>query len=357
MSTEVETGDWVSIDSWWSVFGEAQSIPRNDGTVRVIDPGRVTEYWAELDLLWQAFTGSSSLIQSSAPASELAAKQLTESWVELDPWWDEYTGTGDATAGAIADLLEQSNEEWRRSDAPFDTDPLAADLTLDRLPRGPLQPVNEMGWSRWLARLLAPSPALVYEVFDVQVAQLPDDVIREDQLAKDDGSIRRPDILLCYENRGLSIEVKLDDTNYRKTPETAALVEHHYDDRVWTHALLLPERKFDRLKAIVEPSITPSDERPQIEWEEPGPVGVIHWCDVTAAIRSLLRQGDIVDDHWASNAYLFCAVAEQQLMKLQPKPIIDRMNSPSNVVDTSRPIQFSRTLEKQLTYLQGVVNP
>lgn len=214
-----------------------------------------------------------------------------------------------------------------------------------------------MGWSRWLARLLAPSRALASEVFGVEAAQLPAEVIREDHLTKADGSVRRPDILLCYADQGISIEVKLDDENYRKTAETAALVEHHYADREWTHTLLLPRRKFGHLDAIVEPPITASGDQPRIEWEDPGPVAVTHWRDVTAAIRSLLRQGTIVDDHWASNAYLFCAVAEQQLMEFQPQSVIERMNAPSDVVDTIRPIQFSRTLEKQLTYLREVVGP
>ncbi|MFC7767847.1 hypothetical protein ACFQS5_03755 [Salinirubellus sp. GCM10025899] len=79
---------------------------------------------------------------------------------------------------------------------------------------------------------------------------------------------------------------------------------------------------------------------------------MIYWRDVTAAIRSLLRRNAVVDDHWAANAYLFCAVAEQQIMEFRPQPVIERMVALANVVDSLRPIQFAEILEKQLTYLR-----
>lgn len=355
MSTSVDPSDWGCLDPWWSAYAETRLLPRSSIAARVLGREQVTNFWSDLDAWWQMFADSVVLGGSSTVARELMGNQ-TEFWEELDPWWEVYTETGHATAGTIADLLNRSSDQWRQSNAPFNTDPLAADLTFAQIQRGPLQPRNEVGWSRWLARLLAPSPALVVEVFDVEVTQPPEEVLREDQLQKEDGSIRRPDILLCYPDHGISIEVKLEDENYRKTAETAALVEHHYPDREWTHTLLLPHSKLGRLEAIVGPSIMASGGQPQIDWVDPGPVAVKHWRDVTAGIRSLLRQGTIVDDHWAANAYLFCAVAEQRLMNFQPQPVVERMNAPANVVDAIRPIQFSRVLEEQLTYLREVVD-
>lgn len=78
----------------------------------------------------------------------------------------------------------------------------------------------------------------------------------------------------------------------------------------------------------------------------------MYWRDVTAAIRSVLRRGVAVDDHWAANAYLFCAVAEQQLMNFQPQPVVRKVAGSANVVDTLRPIMLADSLEEQLTYLR-----
>ena len=315
MSSDVEPSDWTCLDPWWSAYVQTA---RNSDLAQVLDRERLAHYWDE-----------------------------------LDPWWNIYAETGYETAVKISDLLEQSNSEWKNSDAPFDTDPLTADLTSKRSLRGPLRPSGEVEWSRWLAQLMRPSKALTTELFDVTVNQAPSKVIRENQLSKEDGSFRRPDILLCHADRGVSIEVKLDDENYKKTAETAGLVERHYDDREWVHTLLLPRRKKKRLNAILEPPLNPRhDDQLQIEWDNPGPIEVKYWCDVTAAIRSLLRRGAVVDDHWAANAYLFCAVAEQQIMNFQPQPVVERLADPTSIVDTNRPIGIADTLEEQLTYLR-----
>lgn len=354
MSIEVEQSDWPCLDLWWSVH--VQTRPFSTST-KVLDIEWLTNCWDEFDLWWQAYADSPTFVQGSASAPEFLIERLTDSWNELDPWWDLYTETGHVTAVMIADLLDRSNPEWRQSDNPFDTDPLAADLTMDRFRRGPLQPTDEVGWSRWLAQLLAPSAALVTELFDVEVDQPPGKVLREDQLSKQDGSFRRPDILVRFADRGVSIEVKLGDENYQKTADTARLIEYHYADRKWAHTLLLPKGRTGRLDSIVEPPVEARpDGRLQIEWDDPGPVSVIYWSDVTAAIRSLLRRGVAVDDHWAANAYLFCAVAEQHLMNFQPQPVIERLAAPANVVDTLQPIALADTLEEQLTYLRAVLD-
>ncbi|KAB1189187.1 hypothetical protein GJR98_00660 [Haloferax sp. MBLA0077] len=152
--------------------------------------------------------------------------------------------------------------------------------------------------------------------------------------------------------------MKLDDENYQKTAETAALVEAYYDDLEWSHYLLLPKRKMSRLDAIVEPLLTElPDGRTEIAWDDPGPVTVLHWRDVTTAIRTLLYHADIVDDHWGANAYLFCAVAEQQLLKFQSQPVIEQLAAPATVVNTARPIRIAHTLGEQLTYLRERVFP
>lgn len=350
MSSEAEPSDWTCLDSWWSAYAQTCPIARSPDSAQVLDTAGLARYWEDLDSWWQAYVGPSPDARSAASTGGPVTERVTDWWHELDPWWEIYTDTGHETAVEIADLLDQSNEGWKQSKAPFDMDPLASALTQDY---GPLLPNNEEGWSDWLARLLRPSAAVVTGLFDEAVNQPPDEVIREDQLLKEEGGSRRPDILILYPDRGFSIEVKLDDTHYRKTAETARLTERDYPDQEWTHTLLLPKRNIGRLRSKVEPSVRcHHNEGLQIEWETPGPVSVMYWQDVTTAIRTLLRRGEAVDDHWAANAYLFCAAAEQQLIGFQPQPTIDRMAKPANVVETIQPITLAGVLEEQLTYLR-----
>jgi hypothetical protein len=278
---------------------------------------------------------------------------VTDFWQELDPWWRAYIETGHETAVELEAMLNRSNERWRDSGAPFDSDPLAADLTLDRRPHGPLQPGKEENWSEWLARLLAPAPSLVSELFDVQVDHAARTVARENQISKDSGSFRRPDVLLFYPDRGVHIEVKLGDTNYAKTAETANLVEREYDGVEWTHVLLLSKAYLSVLRLTVDQlSESQRDDQLWVEWADPGPVSFLLWKEVTRGIRSLLLRGDYSDDHWAANAHLFCAIAEQQeqILNFQPQALIEEMANPQTAVDTLQPVGITDVLEKQLMY-------
>lgn len=354
MRVEITPDDWTALDSWWSTHAQAWPGTRHANAVGTLDSPQVADRWPELDPWWRAHANSTPLDCGAASSRVLLAEQLTNSWHALDSWWDVYTEIGHETSVAIAELLKQSNEAWRQSAAPFDTDPLAAAVTQDE---GPLLPSNEEGWSDWLAKVLRPSAALVDELFDVAVEDAPDEIIREDQLSKDDGGFRRPDILLFQTDRGISIEVKLGDEHYAKTEETACLAEQKYDDYKWHHTLLLPSRKTERLRATVDPAVSQRDDgQLQVEWENPGPITVVYWRDVTAAIRRLLHRGDIVTDHWASNAYLFCAAVEQRIMRFQPQPIIEQMADPSNVVDTIQPIMVAGVLDEQHAYLSTIQN-
>jgi len=312
--------------------------------------------WQLLDSWWEAYTQTRSFAHSSAGPYVHGMDNWIDTWSELDTWWETYAETGYETAVEIADTLVQSNEQWEASDAPFDTDPLAADLTNERFQRGPLRPEREESWARWFARLLRPSAALVRELFTVGVTNSPSEVVREDRLQKEGGGYRRPDILLFHADDGVSIEMKLDDENYAKTVETAALVESKYDDITWTHTLLLPARKRGRLETIVSPSIVDENTGQQyIAWDMPGPVEVVYWRDVTAAIRAVLRRGEVIDGLWAANAYLFCAVVEQELLQFQPQPVVRELANPTGVVDTLYPIGIEGVLAEQLTYLQRQV--
>jgi hypothetical protein len=355
VAVEIDSDDWAALDPWWSVHTQAWPATRHADSVSTLDPARVADCWSELDPWWRASTDSEPHVRAAASSRTLFVEQLVDAWADLDSWWNAYTEIGHETAINIRELLKESNEAWRQSPAPFDTDPLAAAVTDDE---GPLLPSTEEGWSDWLAKVLRPSPGLVAELFDVAVDGAPDDVLREDQLAKDDGGSRRPDLLLFHADRGISIEVKLGDENYEKTEETARLAEHEYDDHEWQHTLLLPERKRDRLRQLVAPSVSPRhDGLLQVEWDDPGPIAVFFWHDVTAVIRTLLRRGDAVNDHWAANAYLFCAAVEQQILGFQPQPVIEQMADPATIVDTVQPITVAGVLDDQHEYLNTRQHP
>lgn len=136
MRTAVEPSDWTCLDPWWSAYAKTRPLVRSSASPQAFDRARLANSWTDLDPWWQAFAESPLRIRSPTPWRAFDRPRLTSSWGELDPWWAVYTETGHATAGKIVDLLNQSNDEWQQSDAPFDTDPLAADLTSDRFQRG-----------------------------------------------------------------------------------------------------------------------------------------------------------------------------------------------------------------------------
>lgn len=352
MSTDVESEDWIAIDPWWESYTRSESTIVRPNSLRLAGTDQFQDYWLGLDQWSASLVAATPVSKNKTSKKGLNKTRVAENWRDLDSWWDEYVTTGHETAEALADVLAQSNAVWELSDGPFSSDPLAADVTGRYAKRGPLRPTGEVAWSRWLARLLQPSEAFVAELFDASLGEAPKEVIRENKLEKDGGGYRRPDILVRHSNESISIEVKLDDSNYSKTAETAHLIEQEYDED-WTHTLLLPKRHASRLDAFVEPGLTNRpDAPPVIEWREPGAIEVLYWRDVTAALRTVLQRSDVVDDHWAANAYLFCAVAEQQLLGFRTQDEINQMANPGTVVDTRQPITLANTLEEQLKYLR-----
>jgi len=384
---DVEPDDWRDLDWFWDAHTDWQIS--QDSTSACLSPsGEISDSWDGIETWWQThFPNETDEISPHVSGMQQVAKEWSEirtfshtqtvsswllsepdsfcfdqsqfaaCWSDFDPWWDAYAETGHETAIQIEDLLERSNSVWNESAAPFDTDPLSSKLSEPSGLRGPLRPSGEVSWSRWLARLLRPSQALVSELFGMSIDHPPTKVDRETRVEKPDGTFRRPDILVFCGDRGLSIEVKLDDENYRKTAETARLVEQKYDGVEWDHALLLPKEKSKRLTSIVEPEVQhQSDGSQQIMWDDPEPINVVHWQDVTAAIRTVLRQGKAVNDQWAANGYLFCAVAEQRLVGFQPLPIIERSIKSDDFAEAVRPLGMMDTLEEQLTYLTERLN-
>lgn len=322
MRDRVRGGEWELLDSWWSIFARRTSPNGNTTRNRILNPARQPRVWSE-----------------------------------LDGWWDIFTETGHETALEIRDLLLGSNERWASGQGPFDTDPLATDVAAERSLLGPLQPVDELQWSYWLAELLR-VPRFTEQIFGCGFSDEDIEVIREDSYKREseDGT-RRADIVLRQGDIGVSIEVKLFDTRFAKTAETAALVEGANSNLEWSHSLLLPNSQRKALVDDVDVSLeTTEDGTECLESHEPVQINIVYWRDIATEARRLLRDGLIENDQWNAAAYLFCGLVEQQLLNFQPLPVIQRMADAERVTDTTRPIQLGTTLDEQLTHLQSTVD-
>jgi hypothetical protein len=320
MRDSAKGAEWEMLDPWWTTFANRTAPSGNNTRNVILNPARQAQVWPE-----------------------------------LDAWWSVYTETGHETAIMIRDLLVESNERWATGRGPFKSDPLATDIATERSLLGPLQPADELQWSYWLAELLR-TPTFAKQVFgraftDEQIA-----VVREDSYQRNDADgSRRADIVFRQGRIGVSVEVKLFDTNYAKTAETAVLVEEAAQHLEWSHSLLLPKSQRGALVADVDVSLEATDDGAEyLDWDEPGPVQVVYWQDVVTAARRLLREGIVENDQWNAAAYLFCGLVEQRLLQFQPLPVIRRMADAERVTDTTRPIRLGKTLDEQLTYLQQI---
>lgn len=207
---------------------------------------------------------------------------------------------------------------------------------------GPLRITHEENWSQWLAHLIRSSTGpFVAELVDESFDAAPVRVRRERALHDEELHDRRVDVLVEFPYRGLTIEVKITDENYRKTPQTAYLTEkHHRGDLDWTHLLLLPESKrpalaetFDTLAEDPErdrPTIRPTDSRtPEIS--------VAYWRDVSRALRRTLASGREPGTHWEASTYLFATLVEQKLLGFRASPSLEALlNTPLGVADVER---------------------
>lgn len=313
--------------------------------------------WEMLDPWWTTFADQTTPIRASVRNMVLNTARQAQVWPDFDAWWAVYTETGHETAIVIRDLIEASNERWATGRGPFDTDPLATDVAIERSLLGPLQPADELQWSYWLAELLR-VPAFAEQVLSRVFTDEPIEAVREDSYEREgvDGS-RRADIVLRQSGIGVSIEVKLFDTSYAKTAETAALVEGATPHLEWSHSLILPKSQRGALVDDVDVPLETIDGGTEcLMWDEPGPVQVIYWRDIATAARRLLRDGLIEDDQWNAAAFLFCGLIEQRLLKFQPLPVIQRMADAERVTDTTRPIRMGATLDEQLTHLELTVD-
>lgn len=314
MSIEVGSEDWQDIVPWWDTFVTTFSPVRIDRDVLILD-----RRWDE------------SLVSS------------------LNPWWTEFERVQEGHLRELRDIFRELERLWGESPVHSNTDPLAVDWQSSAPMHGPLRPNDEENWSQWLGHLLRSSSMLVHSAFGIDVDNLPHRVHREEILSDPSGRNRRPDILAQYNGIGIHIEVKIDDTNYRKVTHTAQLVERYYPDLNWHHFLLIPGRNDWILDTeFDEDELTNEDEWLTIRIDEHPMVRVSHWEDIGKAIRSLLLENRLGGNHLRSSAFVFCTLIEQKILRYIPKPSIET-NSVIWYLSTGRDI------DQQLSYLQEFV--
>ena len=352
MSVSVDSNSWETIDGWWDSFVEDRSIAKGDDATANLDKKLWDGLWQEVDQWWESYVQIHSIATVEESTALLDERWRDGLWNEMEPWWETYSERQRLQASELAELLDELDESWKRSESRFDSDPLSVDWTAHTHTRGPLRPNQEENWSQWLAHLLRSNGEFVGELFGDNFEGPPDSVRREVYLPSSDPERpdRYPDILLFSGQDGVSIEVKIGDEHFGKTPHTAALVErHHHKD--WHHVLLVPEYKRDTLEEVFEDELEGDSERLRIDGEQSGPLEAVFWRDVTAAIREMLRKGESTD-HWESSAYVFCTLVEQKVLGFNTEEKVADLAEASDVIKMSDSLSVSGgDVGKQLNYL------
>jgi hypothetical protein len=191
-------------------------------------------------------------------------------------------------------------------------------------------------------------------LFGDEFDSIPTSVQREVHLPNADGPSRYPDILLFFDDRALSIEVKKNDEHYEKTSHTAGLLERQYSTD-WTHVLLLPRYKERVLEETFGDDLVDDEsDGLYIDSSESAPIDVVYWEEVSLALRSVLRHGGSPDSHWEASAYPFCTLIEQKILQFVPVPTVEQVTNRTGVIHTSQSLSVvTGGIEEQIQYLEN----
>lgn len=284
--------------------------------------------------------------------------ELDSQWQPIDVWWNRYVEEQEDGLIELQNIIDELNSRWAASECLFDRDPLVEDWTETSPRAGPLRTNQEENWSQWLAHLVRSSGGdFSRELFGTQFGLGPERVRCERAYHDDELHDRRVDILAEFVDRGVSIEVKIGDEHYRKTPQTAYLTEcHHRRNLDWTHTLLLPESKQASLQATFGARMDADGVRPRITATGPREVDVtvVYWQEVSRALRRTLLDDFEGSAHWEASAYLFVTLIEEKILRFYAYPSVKTyLASSLGISDISR-IQ-SIDPEDQITYLTTVL--
>lgn len=358
-SMEVTDSEWATIDSWWESHIDPDRLVLTDVGDLVLDTRWIDGQRANIDDWWTSYvsTDRSTLVNDSA--TTLDGKSMDDGWIELDDWWRTYSEARQEDVEELLAALDMADEMWAAGLSQFDTDPLSADWKTGQGSTGPIRLGREEDWSYALAHLFRSGPGvLIDELFETVHEGSPHSVETEAHLPGGSETTRYEDILISYPGGGISIEVKIGDTNLQKTVETAALVErHHFGD--WTHILLLPAYQHSQLRDTFGEALTESPDHPSLITETPFDnqeveVQVRNWQEISTTLRAILQRNDELPAHWAASAYVVCTLIEQRILGFVPKPVVKRLATTDDIVhdDVSLSVSIGE-IESEISYLQA----
>ena len=341
------------MDGWWETYVDTTPLVLSSNTEVTLDRRFLHDQWGQIDRWWGAYVEDFSLVEVPKTSVTLDNRFTNDSWDELDPWWDAYIASLHEDLTELQTVFIEVQNAWTTSESRFDEEPLAADWLSSPQVTAPIRTYQEENWSQWLAHLLQSAPPwLSQELFGSEFNQVPTSVEREAYLPDLVGSDRYADILVDYKEQAVSIEVKNGDEHYRKTTHTASLIESQRS-KSWYHVLLLPKHKLSAVQFSFSDQLVESGYRPRIRSDESGDIAVLYWQDISSALRRLLQSDIELESHFEASAYLLCTLIEQQIAGFSPRPVVERIASTDDVVNTAdSPIFAGRNIADQITYLR-----
>ncbi|MCU4802388.1 hypothetical protein OB920_18590 [Halobacteria archaeon HArc-gm2] len=354
MLSPVSADDWPEIDSWWGTFQQGKPFIFAPSSIRKMPEVARDHHWSTVDTLWDALETDHEWLFADQSIRKLSDDPAEDAWETVDEFWNRYAELQQNDLRELRKLMVELREAWTDGASQFDEDPLSADWRSVSQYEGPLRTtVTEEDWSQWLAHLLRTSSGpFAHELLGTP-NRSPNSVRRE-VVFFGNNSQRRVDILVEYEDIGVSIEVKRGDEHYGKTPETAGLVERR-DHRDWAHFLLLQEDKLSRLQQTFGDAIERSaDGLATIRSDQSADIDVRHWQDVSRVLRWMLIEGREPDSHWEASAYLFITLIEQRILGLHSFSFVDPASAETApATDVHRLIAAEP--DEQIDYLRAVL--
>ena len=345
------TPEWTVIDSWWKSTVESDSSPPFDGASAVVDPGLIDYQESTLDWWDSTIQGEQSILIDDLAI--INSNWATELWFELDLWWETYLTVRNEDIVKLLIELDAADEVWAASSSRFNVDPLSVDWRTTDGSTSPIRFSREEDWSHGLAHFLRSEDGeLVTELFEEGSIDQISSVNTEVHLPGGDDTTRYEDILVTGTNGGISIEVKIGDTNLQKTLDTAALVERHYNGG-WTHVLLVPEYQLPELRATFGNDLSEdTSDVPVIKTDRSADIQVWYWREISTTLRKLLWSGEL-SPHWEASAYVFCTLIEQRILGLVPRPVVERMSKAADVVHSNESLSVRiGDIESEIKYLR-----
>jgi len=282
---------------------------------------------------------------------------LETSWEELnvDEWWDAFVAERKEDLDDLFDKMKKIKDDgiWSKNTI-FKQDPLDFETSENNWKEtnpeaGPLRSNQEENWSQWLAHLIRSSSGeFRKELFGEKFNGSPIKVKCEKHLHHEEEHDRRVDIIVEFEDKAISIEVKKGDTHYEKTTDTVELTGKEYkkvgiEEAKWCHYLLLPEDKRVNLDSVRFVD-SKAGEEPQIKEGWKG-IELITWREVSKSLRRALISGNETSLHWQASAFLFISLIEQKICKFYSFNILNEYSGEAAIGLSE--LNFLRTIDPQ----------